>query len=368
MSAPPRRILHLDMDAFYASVEQRDDPSLRGRPVAVGGDPKGRGVVVAASYEARKFGVRSAIPMARAVRLCPHLAIVRPDFKRYAAVSKQIFDLYRAVTPLVEPLSLDEAYLDVTENAWNEPLGMSVARRLKAEVFEATSLTVSAGVAPNKFLAKIASGWKKPDGLTVIAPERVERFLEKLPVDALWGVGPKTAEKLLAIGCVRLVDVRKVPVEELRRVVGSWADSLQRLAHGEDSRRVVPNQRAKSCSTEDTYAKDLTDLAEMRAEIEAMARHDASWLARRDLFARTVVLKVRYGDFTTVTRSNTRRPTRDADELAARAARLLERTDAATRPVRLLGVGVHGLLTPEELKRAIPLDPQLSFVSLVEGP
>jgi len=364
MDAPPRRILHLDMDAFYASVEQRDDASLRGRPVAVGGDPTGRGVVAAASYEARKFGVRSAIPMARAVRLCPHLAIVRPDFKRYAAVSRQIFDLYRAVTPLVEPLSLDEAYLDVTKNAWNEPLGMSVARRLKAQVLEATSLTVSAGVAPNKFLAKIASGWKKPDGLTVIAPERVERFLEKLPVDALWGVGPKTAEKLLAIGCVRLVDVRSVPPEALRRVVGSWADSLLRLAHGEDPRRVVPDQRAKSCSTEDTYAKDLTDLAEMRAELEAMARHDASWLAKRDLFARTLVLKVRYGDFTTVTRSDTRRPTRDADELAARAVALLGRTDAATRPVRLLGVGVHGLLTPEEfaIARAIPPDPQLPLV------
>jgi DNA polymerase IV len=363
-SGAPRRILHLDMDAFYASVEQRDDASLRGKPVAVGGDPKGRGVVCAASYEARKFGVRSAIPMARAVRLCPQLAIVRPDFRRYAAVSKQIFDLYRAVTPLVEPLSLDEAYLDVTENAWHEPLGMSVARRLKAQVLEATSLTVSAGVAPNKFLAKIASGWKKPDGLTVIAPERVERFLEKLPVDALWGVGPKTAEKLLAIGCVRLVDVRRVPAETLRRVVGSWADSLVRLSRGEDPRPVVPNQRAKSCSTEDTYARDLTDPDEIRGEIEAMARHDAAWLRRRDLFARTVVLKVRYGDFTTVTRSDTRRPTRDPDELAARAVALLERTDAATRPVRLLGVGVHGLMTPEELTAAAPPHQQLP---LVEG-
>jgi DNA polymerase-4 len=239
---------------------------------------------------------------------------------------------------------------------------MSVARRLKAQVLEATSLTVSAGVAPNKFLAKIASGWKKPDGLTVIAPERVERFLEKLPVDALWGVGPKTAEKLLAIGCVRLVDVRRVPAETLRRVVGSWADSLLRLAQGEDPRPVVPNQRAKSCSTEDTYARDLTALTEMRAEVEGMARQDASWLEKRDLFARTLVLKVRYGDFTTVTRSDTRRPTRDADELAERAVALLERTDAPTRPVRLLGVGVHGLLTPEELRRAIPLDPQLPLV------
>src|SRR6186997_3736192 len=170
-----RRILHLDMDAFYASVEQRDNPSLRGKPIAVGGDPEVRGVVAAASYEARKFGVKSAIPMARAVRLCPHLLIVRPDFAKYRAVSQQVFTIFRSVTPLVEPLSLDEAYLDVTENAWGEPLGMTVARRLKAEIRAATGLTASAGVAPNKFLAKIASGWQKPDGLTVIAPERVER-------------------------------------------------------------------------------------------------------------------------------------------------------------------------------------------------
>ena len=165
-----RRILHIDMDAFYASVEQRDNPSLRGKPVAVGGDPTVRGVVAAASYEARTFGVRSAIPMSRAVRLCPSLVIVRPDFQKYRSISQQIFEIYREVTPLVEPLSLDEAYLDVTENSWNEPLGVNVARRLKERIKETTNLTASAGVAPNKFLAKIASGWKKPDGLTVVAP------------------------------------------------------------------------------------------------------------------------------------------------------------------------------------------------------
>ena len=191
-----RRILHIDMDAFYASVEQRDDPSLRGRPVAVGGSPTQRGVVAAASYEARAFGVRSAMPMARAVRLCPDLVIVRPDFTRYRTASQAVFAIFRSVTPLVEPLSLDEAYLDVTENAWGERLGRSVALRLKAEILERTGLTASAGVAPNKFLAKIASAWKKPDGLTVIAPERVERFLQTLPVDALWGVGPVTARRL----------------------------------------------------------------------------------------------------------------------------------------------------------------------------
>src|SRR6478672_12774843 len=171
-----RRILHVDMDAFYASVEQRDDPSLKGRPVAVGGQPDRRGVVAAASYEARVFGVRSAISMAKAVRLCPSLVIVPPDFARYKAASQAVFALFREVTPLVEPLSLDEAYLDVTENAWQEPLATTVARRLKERIRAETGLTASAGVAPNKFLAKIASGWKKPDGLTVISPERVEPF------------------------------------------------------------------------------------------------------------------------------------------------------------------------------------------------
>src|SRR5882724_3695255 len=200
-----RRILHIDMDAFYASVEQRDSPALRGQPVAVGGRPDRRGVVAAASYEARAFGVYSAMPMATAVRLCPSLIIVPADFTRYKAASSAVFSIFREVTPLVEPLSLDEAYLDVTENAWGETLGTSVAKRLKERIRAETSLTASAGVAPNKFLAKIASGWKKPDGLTVISPDRVDPFLQKLPVDALWGVGPVTEKKLRARGIERLV-------------------------------------------------------------------------------------------------------------------------------------------------------------------
>src|SRR5438552_10500599 len=218
------------MDAFYASVEQRDNPALRGKPVAVGGDPQSRGVVAAASYEARRFGVRSAIPMARAVRLCPELEIVPPDFSKYRAVSQQIFAIYRSVTPLVEPLSLDEAYLDVTTNAWNEPLATPVARKLKDRIRSETGLTASAGVAPNKFLAKIASGWQKPDGMTVISPDRVDPFLQKLPVDALWGVGPVTAKKLRARGIERLVDVRNVDPATLRETVGSLADWLRQLA------------------------------------------------------------------------------------------------------------------------------------------
>ena len=342
MSAP-RRILHIDMDAFYASVEQRDRPELRGRPVAVGGAPDARGVVAAASYEARAHGVRSAIPMSRAVRLCPELAIVPPDFAKYRAVSSQVFAIYREVTPLVEPLSLDEAYLDVTENSWGEPLGVEVAKRLKQAIREATGLTASAGVAPNKFLAKIASGWRKPDGLTVVAPERIESFLQQLPVDALWGVGPVTAQRLRERGIHRLVDVRTADPEVLRGAVGSMVEWLQKLAVGEDDRAVVPNRASKSSSSENTYAQDLTDLARIREEIAGMARDNARWLDKKGLVARTVTIKVRYGDFTTITRSHSAEPTSDPDQVAGRAVALLDKTEAGKRPVRLLGAGVHNL-------------------------
>ncbi len=333
----------MDMDAFYASVEQRDNPDLRGRPVAVGGDPDKRGVVAAASYEARKFGVRSAIPMSRAVRLCPSLVIVHPDFQKYRAVSQQVFAIYRGVTSLVEPLSLDEAYLDVTENAWGESLGMNVAKRLKGEIRAMTGLTASAGVAPNKFLAKIASGWQKPDGLTVVAPERVEHFLQGLPVDALWGVGPVTARKLRAHGIDKLVDVRSADVEGLRAIVGSLAEWLKQLAQGIDDRPVVADYEVKSSGSENTFATDLRDIAEIREEIESMARGTAQWLTKRDLYARTVTIKVRYDDFTTITRSHTEPACRDEDAIVRRAIALLERTEAGRRPIRLLGVSVHNL-------------------------
>ena len=338
-----RRILHIDMDAFYASVEQRDRPELRGKPVAVGGAPDKRGVVAAASYEARTFGVRSAIPMSRAVRLCPSLVIVRPDFLKYRSVSQQVFELFKSVTPLVEPLSLDEAYLDVTENAWGETLGMNVARRLKAEIREQTGLTASAGVAPNKFLAKIASAWQKPDGLTVIAPERVEHFLQGLPVDALWGVGPVTAGKLRERGIEKLTDVRTADPALLREAVGSLADWLQDLAHGRDDRPVVVEHEPKSSGSENTFEKDLTDLPTIQSEISEMAGHAASWLSRRELYARTITIKVRYNDFTTITRSHSEAATRDEDVIRRRAVALLEKTEAGRRPIRLLGVSVHNL-------------------------
>jgi DNA polymerase-4 len=356
-----RRIIHLDMDAFYASVEQRDDPALRGRPVAVGGSPDSRGVVAASSYEAREFGVRSAMPMSRALRLCPDLLVVRPDFARYRAASQKVMAILRSCTPLVEPLSLDEAYLDVTENLWGEPLASVVARKLKNRIHQETGLTASAGVAPNKFLAKIASGWDKPDGLTVIPPARVEQFLQLLPVEALWGVGPVTAKKLRALGIRRLVDVREIDDLSLQQAVGSLAAWLKRLSHGDDPREVKPDRPWKSISAETTYSVDLADLREMRAELAKLAARVVNSLEKKNLLARTVTIKVRFGDFTTVTRSHTAdQPSRNADDFRRRALALLERTDAARRPVRLLGVGSHALV-PGNTGEQTPYPEQLSL-------
>jgi len=328
----------------------------------VGGRPEQRGVVAASSYEARTFGVRSAMSMARAVTLCPHLVIVRPDFSKYRSVSEQVFAIFRSVTPLVEPLSLDEAYLDVTENVWGERLAVNVAKRIKAAVSDTTGLTASAGVAPNKFLAKIASGWQKPDGLTVIAPERVEKFLRGLPIDALWGVGPVTAARLRTIGLERVVDIRTADPAMLRKTVGSYADWLVELAHGVDNRPVEPDRPRKSVGTGNTFANDLTDIAAIRREVDAMAREDAAWLERHDQYARTVTLKVRYHDFTTITRSDTQVPAvRAADALAARAVALLDRTEAGQRPVRLLGVTLHGLTDSSVDQPASDSLPRLPF-------
>jgi len=262
-------------------------------------------------------------------------------------------------------LSLDEAYLDVTENAWGETLGRSVAQRLKAEIRNATGLTASAGVAPNKFLAKIASAWRKPDGLTVIAPERVEQFLHKLPVDALWGVGPVTARRLRERGIDRLVDVRTVDPTVLREAVGSHAEWLRNLAQGIDDRPVEPNQSAKSSGTENTYSDDLTELLQIRQEIDEMARAGAAWLERKGLECRTVTIKVRYSDFTTITRSHSKSPAaRDPGDIAARAVALLDRTEAGRRPVRLLGVSVHNLVDPDSTSDDEDGEPDLPLFRL----
>jgi DNA polymerase-4 len=236
---------------------------------------------------------------------------------------------------------------------------MNVARRIKAEIKKTTGLTASAGVAPNKFLAKIASAWRKPDGLTVIAPERMESFLQKLPVDALWGVGPVTAARLREFGITQLIDVRRADPATLEEAVGGLAEWLIELANGRDDREVTPDREAKSSSSEETYSHDLVDIAVMQEEIDGMARENAKWLEESGLLAKTVTIKVRYSDFTTVTRSNSGPPTNNADLIAKRAVALLDKTDARKRPVRLLGAGVHGLVNPEEIED--DEDPRLPF-------
>ncbi len=350
-----RKILHIDMDAFYASVEQRDDPSLRGRPVVVAWRGA-RSVVCAASYEARVFGVRSAMPAARAERLCPDAVFVPPDFARYKAVSRQVREIFLRHTDLVQPLSLDEAYLDVTQPKVASPSATESARRIRAEIREATSLTASAGVAPNKFIAKIASDWNKPDGLFVVRPSRVEAFLTPLPVSKIPGVGRVMEKKLADIGVATVGDLRAFALEELQARFGSFGAALYRRARGIDERPVQPDQPVQSISSEDTFATDLR-LDELGPAIEALAAK--AWAARTKTarIGHTVVLKLKTADFRILTRSFTPdAPPATAAEFTAIALALRERVQlpAATR-YRLAGVGLSGFREPDDTPLQAPL-------------
>ncbi len=344
VTAPVRKILHLDMDAFYASVEQLDHPELRGRPIAVGGSPKGRGVVAAASYEARAFGVRSATNAAQALRLCPALTFVTPRFRRYQEVSKAVFSILRTVTPLVEPLSIDEAFLDVTDNALGEPSGTRVAEHLRARIQAELGLTASVGVSHLKFVAKIASAFQKPDGLTVVPPGQVLAFLHPLPVERLWGVGPVSAQKLHEHDLHTIGDLYRADPATVAVLMGSHGHALVRMARGDWQRAVVPHRRRRSHSAERNFAEDQTEMGELIAVARAQADRVAESVRKRGRVARTVSVKVRYSDFTTVSRSETlTRPTADPDVVAAVARGLLAKTEAGRRPGRLLGVGLSGL-------------------------
>jgi DNA polymerase IV len=334
-----RAIIHVDMDAFYASVEQRDRPELRGRPVVVGGRPEGRGVVAAASYEARRFGVRSAMPCARAARLCPEAVFVRPDFSKYTAVSRAIRRLFLEVTDLVEPLSLDEAFLDVSERV---EAPERIARQLKRRIRDETRLTASAGVGPNKFVAKLASDLDKPDGLVVVREVEVSALIAELSVRRLWGVGPKTAQRLEEAGLKTIADVR-ARGEGMVQLFGRHGAALLELAHGRDDRPVVPDRPPKSRGAERTFPQDLRRRDEIEAVLRGLAKEVSQALAKRSLEGRTVVLKVRYANFQTVTRSRTRAHVFDEGEITRVALRLLDETDAGRRSVRLLGVSVSGL-------------------------
>ena len=349
MQQPMRKIVHIDMDAFYASVEQRDDPSLRGKPVVVAWRGQ-RSVVCAASYEARKFGVRSAMPAVRAERLCPDAIFVAPDFTRYRAASKQVREIFLRHTHLVEPLSLDEAYLDVTEPKTAFTSATAVAKYIRQEIYNETSLTASAGVAPNKFLAKIASDWRKPDGLFVIRPPEVEAFLAPLPVARIPGVGKVMDAKLQALGIRSCADLRTFDVRELQQRFGSYGRRLSELAVGIDERAVNPDQPVQSISAEDTFAQDVP-----LTEIDPMIRTHAAktWAATRKTarVGRTVVLKLKTSDFHILTRSHTPTlPPQSEQELTEIAIVLRDRValPAHTR-YRLVGVGVGNFRDANEL-------------------
>jgi len=354
-----RKIIHVDMDAFFAAVECLDHPSLRGKPLVVGGDPKSRAVVCSASYEARKFGVRAAMSCAQAARLCPKAVFVSPNIPRYVEVSKELRKIFLSVTPLVEPLSLDEAYLDVTENLLKEPLARKVAQHIKDRIRDELHLTASAGVGPNTFIAKIASDMKKPDGLVVIPPAKVAEFVSALPIEKLWGVGPVTAEKLGAAGIKTTADVRKRSPQDMERMLGSFGRFIWDLAHGRDDRLVETDHQAKSCGSETTFERDVLDLSVLEKTISTQAHDVAAELRKLKRPGKTVVLKVRYDDFATITRSRSILGRTDRSErIAAVAQRLLvENTEAGTRPIRLIGVSVSGLwdgIKPEQLVLPFP--------------
>lgn len=333
------------MDCFYAAVHMRDDPSLRGKPVVIGGRPESRGVVAAASYEVRRFGVHSAMPSSRARRLCPDAIFIPPDFRRYSRESEKIFAIYREITPIVQAVSIDEAYLDVTDHLGEAGSATAVAREIRRRVREERELTVSVGVGPNRLIAKIASDFDKPDGLTVVRPERVQAFLDPLPVRRLHGVGPATEKVLAEMKILTVADLRAAPVEELTGRFGKHGRVLHEFAHGIDGRPVETHTERKSLGTENTYAEDLTDFGKMEAEVDRMADELAESLARRGLAGCTVTLKVRYEDFTTVTRSRTFPvPVLDRSAIADCAKDLLRRTEAPSRPVRLLGVTASNLV------------------------
>jgi DNA polymerase-4 len=350
-----RKIIHVDMDAFYASVEQRDDPQLRGKPVVVAWKGN-RSVVCAASYEARKFGIRSAMPAGRAERLCPNATFIAPDFTRYRAVSRSVREIFNRHTDLIEPLSLDEAYLDVTENKSGLPTATLVARTIRQQIRQELNLTASAGVAPNKFLAKLASDWRKPDGLFVIQPEDIDSFLLPLSVGHLPGVGKVTGDKLAKFGVQTVGDLRKSKLPLLEKHFGRYGFRLHELARGIDDSAVVPDRLTKSISVEDTFEQDV-----LLAETEPMIRHLAEklWSAspKESRLAHTVVLKLKTSEFKILTRSHTPDfPPSSCGELTDIILKLRERVELGPHErYRLVGVGLSNFREGEQTAAQPPL-------------
>jgi len=343
-AARVRKIIHVDMDAFYASVEQRDNPALRGLPVVVGGSPASRGVVMAASYEARRYGIHSAMPCARAYRLCPDALFVPPSFAKYQEVSGQIRAIFHRYTDLVEPLSLDEAYLDVTASRTGHPSATRIAQAIKADIRRETHLTASAGVAPNKFLAKIASDEKKPNGLFVIRPHEVAAFVARLPLRKVPGVGEATLRTFEELGLHTCGELARVPLAELTHRFGKRGAWFHRLAHGIDERPVEPHRERKSVSIEDTFAEDHAEPDWLLERLKELCDGLGRRLRANEVKGRTVTLKLRTSDFQIHTRSHTLDHfTDDPAELLREATALYRQSGLVGRTLRLLGVGVHAL-------------------------
>lgn len=339
-----RKIIHIDMDAFYAAVEQKDNPALKGRPVIVGGDPQKRGVVSAASYEARAYGVHSAMPISQAQKLCPQGIFLPVRMPRYQEVSRQIFKIFEEYTPLIEPLSLDEAFLDITQCQLLFGPALQIAKDIKKRIYETTGLTSSAGLAPNKFLAKIASDLKKPDGLVEVRPEVVKEFLSPLPISKLWGVGKVTTDILRSLGIWQVGQLANFPPEILERKLGKFGRQLIALARGEDERPVMPHSAVKSISQEETFTPELFEQREMERVLLFQAEQVSFELRQQGLKGKTVQIKVRYPDFRLITRSLTlASPTDQGWAIYQVACQLLARTDVLQKKARLLGVGITNL-------------------------
>jgi DNA polymerase-4 len=336
------------MDEFFAAVERLDNPALAGKPLLVGGSAEGRGVVSTASYEARKFGCHSAMPMAQAIRLCPQAIVLPVRGRRYSEMSRRVFDIFGRFTPLVEPLSIDEAFLDVTGTERLHGQAIEVARRIKRAIRDDLRLIASVGVAPNKFLAKLASDLEKPDGLTVIAPSRVHETLDPLPVRKLWGIGPAAEMALQRLGIRTVGQLRAFSAKELKRALGNSAEHFLKLANGIDDRSVTPDHEAKSIGQEQTFATDLADREQLLAVLHEQTQEVARRLRRAGLLARTVTLKLRHGDFTTLSRSRTlEKPTDLTDVLWATArAIFIDWTRTSFQPLRLAGMTVSNLESP----------------------
>ncbi len=362
-----RHILHVDMDAFFASIEQLDHPEWRGKPLLVGGSGR-RGVVSAASYEARKFGCRSAQPMAVARRLCPQAIIARGNYGRYKEVSRQVMKIFDRYTPLVEPLSIDEAFLDVTLSIPLFGPAEEIAKKIRADIRRETGLTGSVGVAPNKFLAKLASDMNKPDGLTVLTPENIGQILPPLAIEKMWGVGPKTAERLRSIGVKTFGDISRMPIELLRKKVGEEADRWQRLSRGEDHREVHVEREAKSIGQEQTFGENLTDPDAVRAVLMEECEDVSAKLCRQEITAKSVTVKIRYGDFETITRRCTLdRGTNATIDLWHAAKQLFDTWAAVSfRPVRLIGVQAGQLSYGQEQLDLFP-DPAKQEKQKLDG-